>query len=170
MSLELLSWRRELLGLYSAGRHAPDPAAGHQIWREERDILLKTHPVSPIPVQLRSSYPGADVMPYDPAYRFLCRVLAAEPQRLELQTTTDGLVPFERIGRVELDGLGSLDVWWLGSYGGGLFIPFRDRAARSCGGGRYLVDTVKGAGLGGDAEALVVDLNFAYQPSCAYDE
>ena len=37
------------------------------------------------------------------------------------------------------------------------------------GGGRYLVDTVKGADLGGDDGHLVVDLNFAYPPSCAYD-
>src|SRR3712207_8148069 len=37
--------------------------------------------------------------------------------------------------------------------------------------GRYLIDTVKGADLGGAAEAgrLVLDLNFAYNPSCAYD-
>jgi len=46
----------------------------------------------------------------------------------------------------------------------------RDTAATSYGGGRYVLDTTKGADLGGDAEALVVDLNFAYQPSCAYDE
>ena len=39
----------------------------------------------------------------------------------------------------------------------------------SYGGGRYLLDTVKGADLGGDGDALVVDLNFAYAPSCAYD-
>ena len=93
-----------------------------------------------------------------------------DPETREYDTATDGVVPFHRIGRVDLDPLGSLDVWWLGSYGGGLFVPFRDRAARSYGGGRYLIDTVKGADLGGDADSLVVDLNFAYQPSCAYDE
>ena len=38
------------------------------------------------------------------------------------------------------------------------------------GGGRYLLDTVKGADLGSVAGRLVVDLNFAYNPSCAYDE
>jgi hypothetical protein len=44
------------------------------------------------------------------------------------------------------------------------------------GGGRYLLDTVKGADLGGAAgvgdgaaQTLVIDLNFAYNPSCAYD-
>jgi uncharacterized protein (DUF1684 family) len=61
-------------------------------------------------------------------------------------------------------------VWWLGSYGGGLFVPFRDPGTTSYGGGRYLLDTVKGADLGGGSDGLVLDLNFAYQPSCAYDE
>ena len=35
--------------------------------------------------------------------------------------------------------------------------------------GRYLFDTVKGADLGQQDGRLVVDFNFAYQPSCAYD-
>ena len=32
-----------------------------------------------------------------------------------------------------------------------------------------MIDTAKGADLGGQDEHLVVDLNFAYNPSCAYD-
>ena len=31
------------------------------------------------------------------------------------------------------------------------------------------MDTVKGADLGGDDSRLVIDFNFAYNPSCAYD-
>ncbi len=65
-----------------------------------------------------------------------------------------------------------LDVWWLHQYGGGLFIPLRDGTAgtSSYGGGRYLLDTAKGADLGGrDSSSLVVDLNFAYHPSCRYN-
>ncbi len=42
-------------------------------------------------------------------------------------------------------------------------------AGRRTGGGRYLLDTVKGADLGGSDGQLVIDLNFAYNPSCAYD-
>jgi len=64
-------------------------------------------------------------------------------------------------------------VWWLGSYGGGVFVPLRDATSgrTTYGGGRYLLDTVKGADLGGSASdgVLVLDLNFAYNPSCAYD-
>jgi uncharacterized protein (DUF1684 family) len=66
-----------------------------------------------------------------------------------------------------------LDVWWLASYGGGVFAPVKDALAgvATYGGGRYLLDTAKGADLGGDAREgiLVVDFNFAYNPSCAYD-
>src|SRR5207248_7924368 len=77
----------------------------------------------------------------------------------------------DRVGHVELQGLGGLDVWWLVGYGGGLFVPMKDRLAGTStyGGGRYVIDTVKGADLGGEDGRLVVDLNFAYNPSCAYD-
>jgi uncharacterized protein (DUF1684 family) len=44
----------------------------------------------------------------------------------------------------------------------------RDPAPDTYGGGRYLLDTVKGADLGGEDGRLVLDLNFAYNPSCAY--
>jgi uncharacterized protein len=93
------------------------------------------------------------------------------PHRIEVTTGTDGVVPFDRVGRLHLP-VGDLDVWWLGSYGGGLFVPLRDGSSgqESYGGGRYVIDTVKGADLGGHPRSgLVVDLNFAYNPSCAYD-
>jgi uncharacterized protein (DUF1684 family) len=93
------------------------------------------------------------------------------PQRLNIATGTDGVVPFDRIGVLHLPAVGDLDVWWLACYGGGVFVPFRDRTAgvETYGGGRYLIDTVKGADLGGSDRTLIIDLNFAYNPSCAYD-
>jgi uncharacterized protein (DUF1684 family) len=57
-------------------------------------------------------------------------------------------------------------------------VPFRDATAGQPGGsygaGRYLLDTIKGAfhgvrGSGPDAE-FILDFNFAYNPSCAYNE
>ena len=64
-----------------------------------------------------------------------------------------------------------LAVWWLEQYGGGLFIPLKDATAgvTTYGGGRYLLDTAKGADLGGTDSSLVIDLNFLYHPSCRYD-
>jgi len=62
-------------------------------------------------------------------------------------------------------------LWWLDQYGGGLFLPLRDATAAttSYGGGRFLLDTAKGADLGSAGQALVIDLNFLYHPSCRYD-
>jgi uncharacterized protein len=174
----LLSWRRIVSELYTAVRvrcAEGDPEGAHALWREARDRLFATHPDSPILPAERASFRGLSYAPYDPALRWELGVdLAVEPERRDVPTVTDGVVPFERFGRLHLpDGRGSLDVWWLEGYGGGVFVPVKDAGAgrTTYGGGRYLVDTVKGADLGGaaDGSTMVVDLNFAYQPSCAYD-
>ena len=99
----------------------------------------------------------------------------AEPRRLEVETGTNGIVPFELIGVASVPGIGSLDIWYLTSYGGGIFVPVKDGLAGkpggTYGGGRYLLDTVKGADLGPGSgpNSLILDFNFAYNPSCAYD-
>jgi uncharacterized protein (DUF1684 family) len=171
MTLTLLDWRRKVAGLYAGARAARDPEAGWRTWRDGREELLATHPDSPLDAAARRIFSGLPFAPYDAALRFEVTVEPAPPQRLELPTADDGVVPLDRLGTVELDGLGRLDVWWLGGYGGGVFLPLRDGSAgrTTYGGGRYLLDTVKGADLGGDGGRLVVDLNFAYHPSCTYD-
>jgi len=54
---------------------------------------------------------------------------------------------------------------------GRVFLPFADATSGSetYGAGRYLYDTVKGADLGTDDGRLVLDFNFACNPSCSYD-
>jgi len=166
--LDVLDWLRRVGALYADVRAASDPADGHARWRAGRDELFATHPASPLLPADRPGFRGLNVAPYDPALRFLVPVQDAPPERRESVTGTDGTVAFERTGRVELPGVGSLDVWWLDQYGGGLFLPLKD-PGRGYGGGRYVLDTVKGADLGSEDGRLVVDLNFAYPPSCAYD-
>ena len=169
--LDVVDWRRQVLALYAAVRTSPDPATAHGHWQAGRDHLLVQHPASPVPARSRATYSGADFADYDPAYRFVVPLLPAAPELRAIPTGVDGVIQFQRIGRFMLPGLGSLDAWWLMSYGNGLFVPFRDATSGSTtyGAGRYLLDTVKGADLGGDLSAVVLDLNFAYQPSCAYD-
>ena len=178
MSLTLLDWRRRVFRLYAAVRSEPDPAAAHQLWREARDELLATHPDTPLLPEDRAAFTGLRVAPYDPALRVEAEADPdVQPHRFEVTTGTDGVVPFERVAVLRLPGLGTLDVWWLASYGGGVFVPVKDGLAgrETYGAGRYLLDTVKGADLGGEIDpatgrgTLVVDLNFAYNPSCAYD-
>jgi uncharacterized protein len=167
VSLTLLDWRRQVTALYASVRAADSPESGWQLWRSGRAELFRDHPDSP----LGERAPLPTYRPYDRSMRFEVLVLDTDPERIEVTTGTDGVVPLERVGRVDLPGVGSLDVWWLASYGGGLFLPMWDRTCgrESYGGGRYVLDTVKGADLGTIGGRLVVDLNFAYNPSCAYD-
>ena len=174
MSLTLLDWRRRTAAAFAAYRAAPDPAQGWATWRAQRAALLRDHPDSPLPAGRREQPP---FLPYDPALRHELPLLPAAPEQREVPTGTDGTVGFSRIGRLEVPAVGSLDVWWLQQYGGGLFVPLRDATCGhgAYGGGRYLLDTVKGADHGGDVDpvsgrgVLVLDLNLAYHPSCAYD-
>ena len=172
--LTLLDWRRQIFAAYAAVRAATDPVVAHELWRATRDELFASHPDSPLLPADRPAFTGLAVAPYDPELRFEAQVETdIEPEHFSVETGTDGVVRFERLGVALLPGAGSLDVWWLSAYGGGVFVPVKDASAGrySYGGGRYLLDTIKGADLGGDVRdgVLVLDLNFAYNPSCAYD-
>jgi hypothetical protein len=177
-ALQLADWRRRVFELYAGVRHlsATNTASAHDLWRSGRDELFAGHPSSPLLTEDRATFAGLTVASYDPSWRFEAEIRRAEePQRLSVETGTDGTVPFDLVGTVRLPSLGTLDVWRLVGYGGGIFLPLKDRLAGrpggTYGGGRYLLDTVKGADLGsGAAETtLVLDFNFAYNPSCAYD-
>ncbi|WP_108248903.1 DUF1684 domain-containing protein [Planctomonas deserti] len=189
-AVETANWRWRVFALYAEVRRISldDPAAAHALWIRERDQLFATHPASPLLPEHRAAFAGLPVTPYDPAWRFELEVHAdRSPERLEVDTGTDGVVPFERLGSVHLPAVGAdqpgaeLDVWRLASYGGGIFLPVKDALSRvpggTYGGGRYLLDTIKGSHLGerpgpttaGAGPVIVLDLNFAYNPSCAYD-
>lgn len=174
-ALEVADWRRRVFALYAAVRESTDLHAAHDLWRRERDDLFANHPSTPLLPADRAEFTGLPVKPYDPDWRFEVALAPAEERRMEVETGTDGTVPFELIGIADVPGVGPLDVWRLASYGGGIFIPVKDALAGArggtYGGGRYLLDTVKGADLGAGSapESLVLDFNFAYNPSCAYD-
>jgi len=178
--LDLLDWKRRVFELYGevrriAGRDG-DPEGAWSRWRDERDVLFRTHPQSPVPETERDGYPGIPLFPYDPAFRTTGEVVPAEHESLDIGASDGGAYRFTRFATVRFDlsdGEGmSLDAYWLEGYGGGLFLPFRDATAgrETYGAGRYLMDTVKGSDLGTTPEGrLVLDFNFAYNPSCSYD-
>ena len=149
-ALAIASWRRDVHDLYAAVRAEPEPARAHAIWVAGRTRMFADHPAS-----ARQDGQSLRHATYDPAFRFVVPIENAEPQSWTPPAGTDGEVPFSRVGRVTLPGLGRLDLWWLDSYGNGLFLPFRDTTAgrSSYGAGRYLLDTVKGADLGPDGNA-----------------
>jgi uncharacterized protein (DUF1684 family) len=172
--LDLLDWRRRAAALYAAVRAEASPAAAHETWRRGRNELLREHPQSPIVPGDPLRDTGVPVWPYDPRLRWELEVEPAEELRREMDSANDGRISMRRIGLVRLPEPvpGTLDVWWFEQYGGGLFLPLKDATAgtTSYGAGRYLLDTAKGADLGSPDGRLVVDLNFAYHPSCRYDD
>ncbi len=171
--LELTAWRREIGALYAAVRAESDPAGGHALWRAGRDRLFRTHPQSPLPAGDPLRDTGLPYWPYEALLRFEVPLVRTDQDlKLAVPTGADDTTSLRLIGHVELPAPvdAHLDVWWLDQYAGGIFVPLRDgtAGAGSYGGGRYALDTAKGADLGGGADSLVIDLNFLYHPSCRY--
>lgn len=180
--LSLADWRRRMAALYVDVRAmaASDPAIALAHWRAVRERLYREHPQSPVPVTERTAF-QARHFDHDPRLRFTVVVKAAPPltpgaPALELPNSGAETLAFRRVGTVRLpfpDGERHLSVFWMAGYAGGLFIPFRDatNGSSTYGAGRYLVDSAKSADLGVDpaSGALILDFNFAYQPSCAFD-
>jgi uncharacterized protein len=174
-ALDLLDWKRQVFQLYEQVRAGPDPRSAWELWVSTRDRLYREHPQSPVPPGRRSEFGGCRYFDYDPRARALGRLESFEP-------TSEGVVssvaaaafPFSRIGTVRFeleDEEHALPLLWNEGYGGGLFLCFQDGTSggESYGAGRYLLDTVKGSDLGRRDGLLVLDFNFSYNPSCAYD-
>ncbi|MEX2536676.1 MAG: DUF1684 domain-containing protein [Trueperaceae bacterium] len=173
---ELLDYRRQVAELYAEVRRSGSGAPGvHNRFQEGRNDLFAAHPQSPLSPPQRRGFTGLSFFPYEPSLRFCLSVdTDVQAEVFEVRLEDDGLVELERVAKVRLSLKGrtaELSLFWLGGYGGGLFLPFRDatNGAETYGGGRYLLDTIKGAELGEEEGRLVIDFNYAYNPSCAYD-
>jgi len=175
--LALADWRRQVAELYATLR--ADARAGPMraiSYRSARDRLFGSHPSSAIPEGERRDFRGLAYVRHDPRLALRAR-FEPDPDApaLDVPRSGDGAqIPMVRIGwvRFDVDGtLCSLAVFWLNEYSGGIFIPFRDATSgnQTYGGGRYLWDSAKGADLGTHGDALNLDFNFAYHPSCVFD-
>jgi uncharacterized protein (DUF1684 family) len=175
MMLDLLDYRRRVTELYRLIRESDDPASAWRLFRQTRDDLFRTHPQSPLDASHRATFTGLSYYDFDPAYRTVAAVnTTVEPIVLEYDLGEDGLVRCTRFGTVSFTfpkGTGTLSLFWINGYGGGVFVPFGDTTNRQTtyGAGRYLFDTIKGADLGASLTEMVLDFNFAYNPSCAYN-
>ena len=172
--LTLLDWKRRVFALYDQVRAEPDPERAWRYWRRTRDDLFRSHPQSPIPLDRRAAFEGLPYFDYDPAFRVLAVVEPAETELREIATSGEQPYVFRRFARARFDVAGEacvLALFWLEGYGGGAFVSIADATSgrETYGACRYLLDTVKGSDLGEEDGRLVLDFNFAYNPSCAYD-
>ena len=182
--LDLYDYRTRVAAMYrvrnratSAGENAERVC---ESFRVARDELFASHPQSALDEAQRAHFEGLKYFPYNPAMRVVAEVDAhVEPAVLTVPKNAEESMTMTRVAHLSftLDGQqATLAMYWLNIYGGGLFLPFRDATspAESYGGGRYLFDTIKGSdfllapGASG-LERIVLDFNYAYNPSCAYN-
>jgi uncharacterized protein (DUF1684 family) len=175
--LQLADYRRRVAESYARARAAlSSPESRWEGYRADQDSLFKIHPQTPLTPEQAAKFSALRYYSYTPALRFSLPVEPLFDQQVsQINLQDDGptrLLPFGRILFQIYDQLVSLTLFWIMGYGGGIFLPFKDltNATETYQGGRYLIDTIKGADLGWEKENLVVDFNFAYNPSCAYNE
>jgi len=173
-ALDLVDWRRRVGDLYRlTGRGALEE------FRRGRDRLFATHSQSPI--EDRTAFRGLDYFASDQRFRFSCR-LTAPRQGGEIVIETggeDGAITYRRIGNLAFvvdETECNLTVFEILAYGHGLFLPFQDATSggETYGGGRYLFDTIKNTDglaieVAAGSDQVVIDFNYAYNPSCAYN-
>jgi len=165
--LDLADWRERVARMYLSDLDLTG-------FRAARDELFATHPQSPVEP---AGFPGLPYHPESAQFVVECPLADADGA-LEIDSGgPDGVLRYQRVGTAATPW-GPLTLFWLEAYGGGLFLPFRDGSCGKPGGaygaGRYLTDTVKGTfGRGVTvlaADRVRLDFNYAYNPSCAYDD
>ena len=172
--LQLLDWRRRVAELYARVRADPVAERAWITWQATRSQLFLQHPQSPLPAADRDPDHLPDYFDYDPAFRVAATVSEGDATSVQVPASTGDGYRLLRAGSAHLVVVGetvTLQLLWLDDYAGGLLLTYRDATSgnETYGAGRYLLDTAKGADLGDAEGGIVVDFNFAYQPSCSYD-
>lgn len=181
--LDLYDFRQRVATLYARRREAlgrgDTPVSAWDSFRAGRDELFARHPQSALDGAQRAAFTGLDYFPYDDHARVEATlVYDVVHHPLLVSTSGEDVMPMTPVGRLhfqlrEVDC--ALTLYWIDVYGGGLFLPFRDSTAsgETYGGGRYVVDSVKGSDFisvarQGSNTQVEIDFNYAYNPSCAY--
>lgn len=169
-ALQLAQWRREVGELSAKVRALGAGERTWDMWRQGKQRLYREHPQSPVAADQRARYVFA-CFPYDASMCVLAELARSTPRHIDGDDEVPGMTHIGTLNFV-LDGADhEIGAYWLDGYAGGLFVPFADATSGSetYGGGRYALDTAKGADLGNQGTDIVLDFNFAYAPSCAHD-
>lgn len=173
--LEIVDYRRRVAEIYARVRDENIPInVRWERFVENRNDLFAHHSQSALSDEQRKIFRGLDYFPYDPTLRYTANLdRDVKSGVIKFELANDGLIQIERIAKVRFqveDQSVALTLFWIMGYGGGVFLPFRDatNGHETYGGGRYLLDSIKHADLGTLNDKIVLDFNFAYNPSCAY--
>ena len=174
--MQLAHWRRTVAEMYANIRNEKDCQTAWQSFRNTRDDLFLNHPQSPLYATQKTNFSGLDYYEYNPDFAVEGQLDSVTSYtQYEVVLPKDGRFCFTRIAKVRFvinKHPLALDLYWVDGYGGGLFLPFRDMTNKTTtyGGGRYLYDAIKGADLGAKEATILLDFNYAYNPSCAYND
>jgi uncharacterized protein (DUF1684 family) len=183
--LDLYDFRLRVAAMYRERRQAllagQEAATVLQRFRQARDELFAHHPQSALDEEQKRVFQGLRYFPYNPEMCFEVEIdTDVAPTQLTVAMDAEESMTMTTAGRVQFTVEGepvTLSIYWLNIYGGGLFLPFRDATcpAESYGGGRYLFDTIKGSDFlparsGNGHRKILLDFNYAYNPSCAYND
>ena len=171
-------WRRRVAEIYADVRRLAvrrPRRRARRLGPASATTLLAEHPASPLDAVAKASFEGLDVPHHDAGLPVRVRDPAPPPaQRLDVSTgrRRRGAVRAHRRRRAGRPGA-PLAVWVIRGYGGGLLRPVKDAlagtpAARTAAGGTCWTPS-RGRISAWRQDRLVIDLNFAYNPSCAYD-
>lgn len=183
--LELYDYRRRVAAMYAERRESLQAGENAEmVWRRfrfRRDELFREHPESALDEEQRRSFQSLPYFPYQRDFCVPARIETnIEPVCLSVAKDASEQMTMTSAARLHFTVQGqsaTLTLYWLNLYGGGLFLPFRDTTCpvESYGGGRYLFDTIKGSDFlsvpgANPAQYMLLDFNYAYNPSCAYND
>jgi len=184
--LDLYDFRVRVAELYQRRNTAllangEDDATVLKRFRQERDGIFATHPQSALDEEQKRIFEGIPYFPFNPDMRFSVPIdTNIEHRQQEIVMNVSASMKMTTVGHLRFTAEqqeATLSLYWLDIYGGGLFLPFRDATSpkESYGAGRYLFDTIKGSNFLSSTDEhgrmqIVLDFNYAYNPSCAYND
>ena len=141
-TLDLLDYRRTMTGIYRQVRQSSPGEDTWMQWRQSRDDLFSSHSQTAIDPEDVPEFDGLPFFDYAAGWRVEATVEPVAEEELAVGHSDEGFTAFRRFGQIEIELQGdeiALSLYWLDSYGGGVFLPFRDgtSSGETYGGGTY---------------------------------
>ena len=136
-------------------------------FRAEKDRVFARDPHSPLTPEQRRSFQGLAYFDENPGLVIHASIdRNVEPGEVPMATTGGQEQVYRRFGIVhfQVDGVDTQVTLYASAGSHDLFLPFRDATSgkETYGAGRYLE-------LHAHGDEVVIDFNYAYNPSCAYN-
>ena len=155
---------------YAAARS--DGGVGPLARRAQR--AFAAHPQTPLPPETRAAFTGLPYFDYDPELRVLAAVEPAERVQREIATSGERPYSFTRFARAVFASMARDCPWtctgWTGTAAACISAsPTRRAATRPTAPGGTSSTPSRAPTSAARRGKLVLDFNFAYNPSCCYD-